>query len=126
VNEIVQFAAEAGTDNAPLRPHFAELGAGVIPYIQQVMAENPALSRRDVLAEAYERACWGTPSVRAKLLATQEATRLAEQRATAARAVAAGGSVNGSAPHEGSAAPRDIGNGSVRDTLRAAIAQHSV
>lgn len=125
VDEVRAFGAEMGTDSKPLRPYFAELGQGLLPYIAAVKAESPHKSHKDVLLEAYDRACWGTPSVRAKLVAAQEATRLEAQRTEAARAKAAGSSVNGQAPAPGSTVPKDIGNGSVRDTLRAAIAQHS-
>jgi hypothetical protein len=121
VDLTAQFASEVGTDNQPLRPYFAELGAGMLPFIQQVRAENPALSPNEVLSNAYDRACWATPSVRTKMLAAQEATRLAEARAAAGRAQAAGSSVTGQAPTPGSTQPKDIGSGSVRDTLRAVI-----
>jgi hypothetical protein len=120
------FASEAGTDGQPLRPYFNELGSGIVPYIQQVKAENPSASHREVLEQAYERACWANPTVRGKMLAAQEATRLAEQRERAGRAQHAGSSVTGGAPGPGSVQPKDIGSGSVRDTLRAAIQQHSV
>jgi hypothetical protein len=125
VNDVQAFGAEAGTDGKPLRPYFAELGQGLLPYIAAVKAEMPNGSHKEVLAEAYDRACWGTPSVRAKLVAAQEAARLEERRTEAARAKAAGVSVSGQAPAPGSTVPKDIGDGSVRDTLRAAIAQHS-
>lgn len=125
VSLTAQFAAETGQDGQPLRPYFAELGSGVLPYIQQVKAENPAASPSEVLAAAYDRACWATPTVRTKMLAAQEATRLAEHRAAAASAQAASSSITGQAPSPGSSQPKDIGSGTVRDTLRAAIAQHT-
>lgn len=122
-----RWGAEAGEGGQPLRPYFAELaGAGAIPaYIMQVKAERPNASPTELLAEAYERACWGTPTVRTKLLAAQEAERLSERRVAAVRAEAAGSSITGEAPAPGSTQAKDIGSGSVRDTLRAAIAQHS-
>ena len=127
VELTAQFASEMGEDGkTPLRPHFAELGSGILPYINQVKAEMPHASPREVLSEAYDRACWATPAVRAKVLASQEASRLAEQRANAARAAAAGSSVVGQAPAPGSTAPKVQGNGTVRDHLRAAMQQHSV
>jgi hypothetical protein len=126
VDFTAQFASEVGTDNQPLRPHFAELGGGIVPYIQQVKQENPSASHKEVLEQAYERACWANPQVRAKMLAAQEASRLAEQRMIAARAQHAGSSVTGQAPTAASMQPKDMGSGSVRDTLRAAIAQHTV
>jgi hypothetical protein len=125
VDFTAQFATEVGTDNQPLRPHFGELGNGIVPFIAQVKAENPSASHKDVLSEAYERACWAHPQVRGKMLAAQEAQRLGEQRERAARAANAGSSVTGQAPASGSTQPKDIGSGSVRDTLRAAISQHS-
>jgi hypothetical protein len=125
VNEISAFATEAGTDGKPLRPHFEELGAAVLPFIQAVKAEKPGLSNREVLGEAYDRACWGTPSVRAKMVAAQEAQRLEAARATAARARNAGSSVTGEAPQPGSTVVRDAGNGSIRDTLKQQFAEHS-
>jgi hypothetical protein len=118
VNLTAEFASEAGTDGKPLRPYFGELH--MLPFIQQVKAENPNASPRDVLSTAYDRACWATPAVREKMLAAQEATRLAEHREKAARAQAAGSSVVGTAPAPGSTRPNNAGNGSVRDTLRAA------
>lgn len=126
VDFTAQFAAEAGQDGQPLRPYFAELGNGIVPFIQQVKAENPSASHKDVLSDAYERACWANPQVRGKMLAAQEAQRLAEQRERAGRAADAGSSITGGAPAPGSVQPKDIGSGTVRDTLRAAIAQHSV
>lgn len=126
VDFTAQFATEVGTDNAPLRPYFGELGNSIVPYIQQVKAENPSASHKEVLSEAYDRACWATPSVRTKLLAAQEAKRLSEQSGRAARAQQASSSVTGDAPGTNAQKPADIGSGSVRDTLRAAIQQHSV
>jgi hypothetical protein len=125
VDFTAKFATETGEGGQPLRPYFAELGNGIVPFIAQVKAENPAASHRDILEQAYERACWATPQVREKLLAAKEASRLAEQRERAARAANAGSSVTGQAPASGSTQPKDIGSGSVRDTLRAAIQQHS-
>jgi hypothetical protein len=125
VDFTTQFASETGTDGTLLRPHLAELGTGILPYINQVKQENPSASHKDVLTEAYERACWANPQVRQKLLAAQDAQRLAGQREHAARAAHAGSSVTGQAPAPGSTQPKDIGSGSVRDTLRAAIAAHT-
>lgn len=126
VDEVGKFASEAGTDGQPLRPYLPELGAGFTPYVQQVKAENPAWSHSQVLQEAYERACWGTPAVRTKLLAAQEALRLTELRTKTATAKAAGSSVNGDAPTAGSQVPNDAGDGSVRDTLKRQFAAAKV
>jgi hypothetical protein len=126
VETVAQWGSEKGTDGNLMRPYFAELGRGILPYIQQVKAENPNATHPQVLAEAYERACWGTPAVRAKLIAAQDAVRLAEARKDAARAKGAAVSVDSEAPGPGATVPKNESKGSVRDDLRAAFQQHSV
>lgn len=117
VDEVAQFGAETGQDGNVLRPHFEELGRAILPFIQAVRAENPNRPVKELLADAYDRACWGVPAVRVKMLAAQEAQHLTEQRATAARARTAGSSVQ-SGPLNGTSVPNVPGTGSVRDILQ--------
>lgn len=125
VNEVQAFGSEAGTDGQPLRPYFAELGSAIIPYISQIKQEKPQASHRDVLTEAYERCCWATPTIRDKMLAAQEAHKLAQRTSEADRRRQAGSSIGSEAPSQGATQKRDIGTGSVRETLQGAIALHS-
>lgn len=128
VNGVVAFASEKGQDGKPLRPYFDELGTEVLPFIAAVKAQNPQWPHTQVLQEAYDRACWGTPSVRSKMQATADAVRDAErlrqgaEKADAARAASV--SVRSGAPTTPPAAPNE-GNRSTRDTIKAAMAQHS-
>lgn len=127
VNEIVAFAEEVGADGKPLRPYFEELGSEVMPFIQAVMQQNPTMTRQQILQEAYDRACWGTPAVRAKMQkaanATAEAERIRQQQAEAANARSAGVGVKSGVPTSGSTPPS--GSGTLRDELRRAIAATS-
>lgn len=89
------------------------------------------------LDEAYSRACWMTPEIREQMLADQqaqkEAARLAKQQESlrlqqekAAKARRASGSLNTSAPGAEVSRKSAPGKGlSVRDSLRAAIAEIS-
>lgn len=123
VNEIAQFAEEKSADGQPLRPYFSELGATVLPFIQAVKAENPNLAHRDVLTQAYDRACWGNPAIRAKMSAADEAKRLSDQRVNAGRAAAAGSSVTG-APVDAVTAS-NTPERSLRDELRANFSKYN-
>lgn len=121
VHEITAFGAEVGSDGKLLRPYFDELGRDVLPFIQAIKAENPNMPNRDVLNAAYDRACWGSPTVRTKMQSAADAERLAGQRETAMRAQAAGSSVVG-APLSGASTPNNAGDGSIRGILAAQLA----
>lgn len=128
VSSVAAFAAEAGQDGKPLRPYFAELGSDVLPFISAVKAQNPSWPHNQILQEAYDRACWGTPSVRSKMQAAADAARDAESlRAGAAKvdqARTAGASVRSGVPTTAPAAPNDSSR-SLRDTIRASMAAAS-
>lgn len=127
VNEIIAFAEEKDASGNLVRPYFNELGDTVLPFIQMVQQQNPQMSRPQVLQEAYDRATWGNPTVRVKMQqaaqAAQEAARIQEQQAKAAKARAAGVSVPNGVPTAEPAALN--GSRSLRDTIRAAMAEHS-
>jgi hypothetical protein len=126
VDSVIEFASEKGEDGETLlRPHFAELGDGVLPFISMVKAQHPDWPNAQVLQQAYDQACWATPGVRSKLQAAADAAaqaaRLREGTERAERAKAAGVSVRSGAPATPGAAPAAAG-GSLRDTIRASIA----
>jgi hypothetical protein len=128
VSNVVTFATEKGGDGQPLRPYFDELGNDILPFISAVKSQNPQWTHTQVLQEAYDRACWGTPSVRSKMQAAADAAGAAErlrqgtERVDAAKAASA--SVRSGVPTTPPAAPNEA-NRSTRDVIRAAIAQHS-
>lgn len=128
VNGVVAFASEKDDKGALIRPHFDELGDNVLPFIAAVRSQNPSWSHSQILQEAYDRACWGTPSVRGKMQAAADAAgvadRLRQQAEKTTAAKAAGVSVPSGAPSTPPAAPNEAGK-STRDVIKAAIAQHS-
>lgn len=128
VNDVVAFADEKGADGTPLRPHLSEIGAAWLPYITMVKEQNPSWPHKQVLQEAYERACWGTPSVRSKLQAAAdaagEAQRLRAEAEKVEKARTASTSVRSGTPTSTPAAPNDPSR-SLRDTIKASIAQLS-
>lgn len=128
VNQVVGFASEKDGQGNLLRPHFDELGQAVLPYIGMVKSQNPNWSHTQVLQEAYERACWATPSVRSKLQeaanAAAEAERLRQQTTRVDKARTASASVPSGAPSSPPAAPNDPQR-TLRDTIRASIAAAS-
>jgi hypothetical protein len=125
VNGVVAFATEKGQDGQLLRPYFDELGNDVLPFISAVKAQNPNLPHNQVLQEAYDRACWGSPSVRAKMQAAANAAGEAERLRMGVekvdRARSASVSVKSGAPSSAPTAPNDSSR-SLRDTIKASIA----
>jgi hypothetical protein len=127
VDEVVKFAEEKDASGQLLRPYFPELGNTIVPFIQMAMQQNPGKTRNEVLAIAYDSACYASPSIRAKVLAAdnaaREAARLREQTSAATRARTAGVSVSGGNPGDGSTnAANASRSGNLRDTIKAAMA----
>jgi hypothetical protein len=128
VQGIVAFASEKGQDGKPLRPYFDELGNDVLPFISAVQAQNPNMPHRQILQEAYDRACWGSPTVRTKMQAAAsaagEAERLRQGAEKVDRARSASVSVKPGTPTAAPTAPDDP-NRSLRDTIKASMAAAS-
>lgn len=129
VNEVLAFADEKGADGQPLRPYFSELGNDVLPFIQVAMQQTPNRPRTEILTDAYDRACWANPSVRAKMqqaeTARAEAVRLQGVKDAALRARNAGVSVAGGVPSSGSPETNTGASTSLRGAIQDAIASAS-
>lgn len=125
VNHVVAFASEKGQDGQLLRPYFDQLGSEVLPFISAVKQQNPNMPHNQVLQEAYDRACWGSPSIRTKMqaaaTAVSDAERLRMEAERVGKARNASTSVRPGTPAASSTAPAD-GGGSLRDTIRASMA----
>lgn len=125
VDFVMSFASEKGSDNQPLRPHFAELDQDILPQISAIKTRNPSWSDTQVLQEAYDRACWASPSVRNKMQATSNAVAEAERlrqgadRVTQARAAAV--SIKPGTPTSAATPPNDSSR-TLRDTIKASMA----
>jgi len=129
VNGVISFAKQVSSDGTLLRPHMDALGDRILPYIEVVRATKPALSFGELMQEAYDMACWGTPEIRSQLTASQsaaqDANRIKESQEKAVRARNAGASVAPGVPAANTNTKTGDTNKSVRDTVRAAIAAAS-
>lgn len=108
-------------------PHYAEVEEMLPRFISEVQAANPNLAPRDVLQQAYDRAVWLTPDVRAKVLAEQteqanqqRVVKIAEKSAQATRAAV---SVKGSAASAAPPPAKRESAGDAYDDVREAIRQ---
>lgn len=128
-NGVIAFAQASNEDGSLKRPYFQEIGEGIYPYIQTLRASQPNLSFSDLLQGAYDMACWSIPAIREKLLAAnnaaQEAQRVQDGVARVAKSRSAGVSVASGVPANPANSNALPENASVRDTIRAAIHQHS-
>lgn len=128
VDEVIAFADEKDQSGNALRPYLSELGDAWLPYIGVVKAQNPNWSHQQVLQQAYENACWANAGVRGKMqeatVKAAEADRLRNETARAEAARTASATVRSGAPTSAPVAPNDP-NRSLRDTIRASMAQHS-
>lgn len=98
-HEIQAFANEAGADGKLVRPHLDQVYPDMQPIVALLRSQNPHASHRAILSEAYERACWQNPTIRAERIqserAAAEAKRIEGERARAQQARKAGVSVSG-------------------------------
>lgn len=120
-NQVIAFASQVDANGKPLYPYFEELGNSIVPYVQMVRQSNPNMSVEATLKQAYESACWASPSIRAKLQQAQidalNAQKLSEQVAEADRARRAGVSVRQGSP--GNVSPTGVNTTlSLRDEIK--------
>lgn len=104
LNEQVQSFA-----SKPDHPHFETVREDMSRLLQAGYAES--------LEDAYEKACWARPDIRASLLKAEEAKRIQEKAELANKAKAKAVSVTGSP--SGAAVP--VAGASIRDDLMSAL-----
>ena len=95
--------------SSPDVPHFEQVRADMAQLLQAGYATD--------LKDAYEKACWARPDIRASLLKAEEAKRIQEKAQAANQAKAKAVSVTGSP--SGASVP--IAGASIRDDLLAAM-----
>lgn len=78
---VTDWMNEADPQGKPLRPYLGDVMTEMQALVPQIRQAKPALAQAQVLQEAYERATWGNPEVRA-LLQTKQQTDLDAQRRT--------------------------------------------
>lgn len=121
LSDIEAFAAEADATGAPLRPYFQHVINDLLPITHLVRQQNPQMSNKQVLQEAYDRAVRANPETYKALQELtrrqEEAKRTAEAAKKAADAKRAASSITGAPGGVAAAGPKD----SLREELEAAM-----
>lgn len=123
VARVEQFATEKDNGGNLVRPYFAEVAQAIPAYVQALRLSQPNLSPDQILAQAYQSACWASPEVRAKMQAETDRQRQADATARAEQARAAGSSVTGAPAADATSVPNNA-NRTLRDELRAQFAAY--
>lgn len=108
--DIQQFAS------APEHAHWKDVETEVYALIPAIKAAKPGASTREILQDAYDRATWANPTVRAKLQAEQNQRQTEAQRARRSRGLE---SLTG---HRGSPSPASPASNGAAVSLRDEIA----
>src|SRR5688572_6551247 len=108
--EIQQFTS------APERAHFKDVETEFWAQIPAIKAVKPNASIKEILQDAYDRATWANPTVRAKLQAEQQQRQAEAQRAKRSRGLE---SLTG---HRGSPSPASPAANGAAVSLRDEIA----
>jgi hypothetical protein len=77
-----RFMNETTADGQPARPYLGDVIDQMEALVPMIRGENPALTKHQVLEQAYDRATWANPEIRALLQQEQQ------QKAEAARLAA--------------------------------------
>jgi hypothetical protein len=113
-----QFMNEVTADGKPARPYLGDVIDQMAALVPVIRAENASLTHGQMLQEAYDRATWANPEIRA-LLQTEHQAKLDAQRRAANQTQVAdarrAASVN--VPRRGST-PAPGKPGSLEDTIR--------
>ena len=117
------FALEADGNGNLVHPYVADIGQDMIPFAASIRQQNPTLSNKEILKEAYERAVWANPDTREALIQSRQNGLQKKQRdeaaKKAARAKRVGSSING-APSR-NAAPVENQSKTLRASIEAAF-----
>lgn len=107
------------------KEHFQAVSTDMAAILPLIRAERPDASPQEALQDAYDRAIWARPDLRAVLLKQQNDAAEAKARAALQdqRAKTAAVSLRGSSPASGGAAAP---NNSVREALEAALQGHNL
>lgn len=116
-----QFAA------SPDNPYYADVEDQIPRFINELRAVDPSLSGAELLKQAYDRAVWLNPEVRAKIQAAEtakaETARIATLQAKATQASKAAISVKGSSAAAIPPKQAPTSGGDAYDDVRQAIHQ---
>lgn len=120
VGQVQQFSEEKDQAGNSVRPYFAEVASYIVDILPGLRQAKPNTNPQQLLQTAYDTAVWSNPTLRAKIIEAERLGGLAEK---ALKARNAGSSVIG-APKGETQVNRPL-SGNLRDTIKAAWAEHS-
>jgi hypothetical protein len=92
---VQQFTDEKDASGNLLHPYLPEVASAMPAHVSNIRAQQPHLSEREILDAAYKFAAYSDVSVRNRMQADQQKALKDNAAKEAARARAAGGSING-------------------------------
>lgn len=125
VQRVRQFMEEKDASGNLLHPYFGDVANEVAQHVGLIRQQQPYLPEADILKAAYDFATYNNPAIREQM---QQASLKAAQDAAAAeaaRARAAGVSINGGPAGDTSHAPNNA-NRTLRDELKHAYNQSTL
>jgi hypothetical protein len=71
---------ESAPDGKPLRPYLDDVMPGMNVRVPAIRSQNPSLSHKEVLQQAYEQEIWANPEIRSLLIKQQQDEASARSR----------------------------------------------
>jgi hypothetical protein len=117
-------ATEVDETGALKRPYFADLGDTILPFVDAARRATPDKPAAEILATAYDNACWANPVIRQKMQTAliPKPQNVPEEHAK--RAKAAASSITGQPTGDPSSNP-DNSNRSLREEIELQISRNS-
>ena len=122
---VQNFAAEKDEGGNLKRPYLSEVMPVFASHVAVVRQSNPNMPSDQVLAKAYEAACWADPTVRNKMQAEIDKQKRDAARQRTDNARRASSSIRGGPNGAGANPGTSPGNLSLRDELQRQFAAHS-
>jgi hypothetical protein len=125
MRHVQQFIEEKDASGNLAHPYFNDVATQVAQHVQLIRQQQPYLPERDILKAAYDFATFNNVEIRAKLQADTLKAQQDAAAAEAARARAAGVSINGGPAGDSSQAPNNA-NRTLREELQHAYSQNTL
>lgn len=114
--KIQSWINEAGEDGKPIRPYFSTVEKNIMPFIENLRAQNPTWDEAKMMQEAYDQAVWANPETR-KLIQDEQQAKAKHSEESLRRVADAKKAASINIPRRGvfqSQSP----TGSIDDTIR--------
>jgi hypothetical protein len=125
MRHVQQFIEEKDASGNLAHPYFNDVATQVAQHVQLIRQQQPYLPERDILKAAYDFATFNNPEIRGKMQADTLKAQQDAAAAEAARARAAGVSINGGPAGDSSQAPNNA-NRTLREELQHAYSQNTL